>query len=406
MHSFAKEAMEILDIHPGLQNVILQPDRRVTVELMVPMDDGEVNLFTAHRVQHNNSRGPFKGGFKYHSEVDLPDIEQLAAINTWKTAIMDVPFGGAKGGVSMDPAKLSPRELEKVTRKLVQGLKSVLGPWTDIPAPDIGTDERVMAWIFDEYSKYRGFSPAVVTGKPLHLHGSRGRDSAAGKGVLFGTREFLKECLYTKVQDCTFVIQGFGKVGSWTARMLHEAGGRVIAIADARGATFNEKGLDISRLIGHTSRGGQLLDYEGGAPLPSNPNFLTLPCDVLIPAALGGVLTDKVAERVQCKAVVEAANAATTLAGDAVLRSRGIPVLPDIYANGGGVVVSFFEWVQNLQNFQWDDEDIERKLDRYMTDAFAHMYKVAEMHKVPLRVAGFLVAVERVAQAEKHRGFD
>eukprot|EP00775_Hariotina_reticulata_P010391 gene10391-10549_t len=249
----ALRAMEILEIHPKLQEAILNPDKKLSVELRVPMDNGEVEVFMAHRVQHNNSRGPFKGGFKYHPEASLDDVESLASLNTWKTAAMDVPFGGAKGGVVVDPTNLSARELEKLTRKLVQSMKEVLGPWTDIPAPDIGTDERVMAWIFDEFSKHKGFSPAVVTGKPLHLHGSRGRDTATGRGVLYAAREFLKSSLYTKVQDCSFVIQGFGKVGGWTARFLHEAGGRVVAVSDSKGATLNEKGLDIPRLQGRTA---------------------------------------------------------------------------------------------------------------------------------------------------------
>lgn len=404
--SFVKEAMEILDIPEKLQLAILHPDKSLTVDLRVPMDNGEVEIFMAHRVQHNNSRGPFKGGFKYHPDATLEDIESLASLNTWKTAVMDVPFGGAKGGVMVSPEDLSARELEKLTRKLVLGMKEVLGPWTDIPAPDIGTDERVMAWIFDEFSKHKGFSPAVTTGKPLHLHGIVGRDTATGRGVLYAAREFLNSQLYRKVEGTTFVIQGFGKVGGWVARYLHEAGGKVIAVADRKGATHNEKGLDIPRLTGHIARGGSLTDFEGGGPCFSGPNFLTLPCDVLVPAALGGVITAPIAQRMQCKAVIEAANAPTTLEGDNVLRERGIPVLPDIYANGGGVVVSFFEWVQNLQNLQWDDEEVSRRLDRYMTDAYHQISKIAADHKVPLRTAAFVLAVKRVADAEIHRGFD
>ncbi|KAF8059750.1 pyrC [Scenedesmus sp. PABB004] len=384
VNSFVREAMELLDIHPQLQQAILNPDKRLSVELRVPMDSGEVEIFMAHRVQHNNSRGPFKGGFKYHPEASLDDVESLASLNTWKTAVMDVPFGGAKGGVMVDPAALSARELEKLTRKLVQVMKEVLGPHTDVPAPDIGTDERVMAWIFDEFSKHRGFSPAVVTGKPLHLHGSHGRDTATGRGVLFAAREFLKAALYTKVEGTSFVIQGFGK----PRRDDQREGARHPTPHSARVAR------------------GSLTDYDGGGPLLTGPNFLTLPCDVLVPAALGGVITHKVAERLQCKAVIEAANAPTTQAGDAVLRARGIPVLPDVYANGGGVVVSFLEWVQNTQQIQWDEDEVVRRLDRYMTDAFHTVNRLAEDHKVPMRTAAFLLAAKRVADAERHRGFD
>ncbi|GBF99966.1 glutamate dehydrogenase [Raphidocelis subcapitata] len=394
-------AMDLVDLSPGLRRAILNPDRKLSVELLVPMDDGGVEIFMAHRVQHNNSRGPFKGGFKFHPSADLEDTEGLASINTWKSAVVNVPFGGAKGGVAVDPSLLSSRELEKLTRKLVGGMHRILGAHTDIPGPDIGTDERVMAWIFDEYSKYEGYSPAV----PLHLHGSLGRDGAAGAGAVMGLREFLKRDLLTSINKSTFVVQGFGKVGSSVARHIHEAGGRVVAVADVRGATFNEGGLDVPRLLAHVYRGGTLWDFEGGTPLPSDPDFLAIPCDVLVPAALGGVINARTAPRLQCKAVVEAANAPTTAEGDAILRARGIPVLPDVYANGGGIIVSFFEWVQNLQNFQWDEDEVTRRLDRYMTDAFHDMHRLAKDRGVPLRVGAYMLACSRVASAEKHRGF-
>lgn len=352
--AFLSEAMDMLDLSPGLRRAITHADRKLSVELMLPLDDGGVDIVMAHRVQHNNARGPYKGGFKFHPGADLADTEALASINTWKSAVMNVPFGGAKGGVAVDPTQLSSRELQKLTRKLVGGMVQVLGAHSDIPGPDIGTDERVMAWIFDEFSKYRGFSPAVVTGKPLHLHGSLGRDGAAGLGAVMGMREFLRKDLMTTIAKSSFVIQGFGKVGSSLARHLHERGGKVIAICDIRGAIFNEGGLDVPRLMGHVYRGGSLWDYSGGTPLPSDPEFLTIPCDVLVPAALGGVINARTAPRLQCKAVVEAANAPTTAEGDAALRAMGIPVLPDVYANGGGIVASFFEWVQNLQNFRWE----------------------------------------------------
>lgn len=405
MSSFVEEAMDRVDLSPGLRQAIVNPDRKISVELMVPMDNGNVEIIMAHRVQHNNSRGPFKGGFKYHPGADLEDVAGLASINTWKSAVVNVPFGGAKGGVAVDPSLLSVRELEKLTRKLVGGMVNILGAHADIPGPDIGTDERVMAWIFDEFSKYKGFSPAVVTGKPLHLHGSLGRDGAAGTGAVMGAREFLKQDLLTTIAKSSFVVQGFGKVGSSLARHLHDHGGRVIAVADKMGATFNEAGLDVHRLLGHVYRGGSLWDYNGGTPLPSDSDFLYIPCDVLVPAALGGVINARTAPKLQCKAVIEAANAPTTFEGDAILRSRGIPVLPDVYANGGGIIVSFFEWVQNLQNFRWDEDDIDRRLDRYMTDAFHDMHRVAKDQGVPLRVGAYIMAVQRVAAAESHRGF-
>jgi glutamate dehydrogenase (NAD(P)+) len=302
-------------------------------------------------------------------------------------------------------------------------MKEFLGPFKDVPAPDIGTDERVMAWIFDEYSRYRGFSPAVVTGKSPHLHGSFGRDTAGGRGVLFGTQAFLRDVLRSKVQGSTFVIQGFGKLGSATARHLHDNGGKVVAVADARGAVHNERGLDVPALQRHAAGGGLLSEFQGGSALMPDPvSFLSLPCDVLIPAAIGGVITASTAARLQCRAVVEAANSGATPDGDAVLRERGIPVLPDIYANGGGVVVSFAEWVQNLQNFRWDADEIDKQLQKYMSDAWRDMWRESKGGgggsggggggkggggaATSLRLAAYRLAVQRVVDAEKVRGFD
>lgn len=307
-------------------------------------------------------------------------------------------------------------------------MKEFFGPFKDIPAPDIGTDERIMAWIFDEYSRYCGFSPAVVTGKSPHLHGSFGRDTAGGRGVLFATREFLRDVLRAKVQGSTFVIQGFGKLGAAAARYIHDAGGKVIAVADVRGAVHNERGLDIPLLQQHAARGGLLSEFEGGGALMADPvSFLSLPCDVLIPAAIGGVITARTAARLQCRAIVEAANSAATPEADVVLRQRGIPILPDLYANGGGVVVSFAEWVQNLQNFRWEAEEIDRQLDRYMSDAWRDMWRAARERpsvgaggaggggggvggggaaEGSLRLAAYRLAVQRVVDAERHRGFD
>jgi glutamate dehydrogenase (NAD(P)+) len=299
-------------------------------------------------------------------------------------------------------------------------MKDFFGPFKDIPAPDIGTDERIMAWIFDEYSRYRGFSPAVVTGKSPHLHGSFGRDTAGGRGCLFATREFLRDVLRAKIQGSTFVIQGFGKLGAAAARYIHEAGGKVIAVADVRGAVHNERGLDVPALQQHAAKGGLLSEFEGGGALMADSmSFLSLPCDVLIPAAIGGVINARTAAKLQCRAVVEAANSAATPEGDAILRQRGIPILPDLYANGGGVVVSFAEWVQNLQNFRWEAEEIDRQLDRYMSDAWRDIWRAAKGAKggggaggagegaaAGVRLAAYRLAVQRVVDAERHRGFD
>jgi len=404
-NTFLREALTKLEYPERLQRLLLTPQREMTVELVMQMDNGEIEVFNAYRVQHNNCRGPYKGGLRYHPAVDIDDVRSLASLMTWKTAVMDIPFGGAKGGITVDPKKLSERELEKLTRKLVVAIKEIIGTYEDIPAPDMNTDGRVMAWFFDEYSKLKGFSPGVVTGKPVYLHGSLGREAATGRGTAFAIREVLKALHMGKVADHTYVIQGFGNVGAWAAEILTEMGGKVIAVSDISGAILNEKGLDIKGLRAHMASGKKLVDYSEGTPTPS-ADILNLKCDVLIPAAIGGVITELNANKLQCKVVAEAANGPTTPAGDMILRERGITVLPDIYTNGGGVTVSFFEWVQNLQNFKWEEEDVNRKLDRKMTDAFKGIWDVHQEMQVPLRTAAFIVALQRVTRAEVHRGFD
>ncbi|KAG2487515.1 hypothetical protein HYH03_013933 [Edaphochlamys debaryana] len=404
-NTFLREALVRLDYPDKLQSLLLTPRREMSVELVVQMDDGQIEVFNAYRVQHNNARGPYKGGLRYHPQVDLDDVRSLASLMTWKTAVMDIPYGGAKGGVTVDPRKLSERELEKLTRKLVVAIKEIIGTYEDIPAPDMNTDAKVMAWFFDEYSKYKGFSPGVVTGKPVYLHGSLGREAATGRGTMFAIRELLKAMHMGKLSDQRYVIQGFGNVGAWAAQLLWEAGGKVVAISDVAGAVHNENGLDIGELRRHVASGKPLAAFPGGGSMRKE-DILLHPCDVLIPAAIGGVIGPEEAAKLQCKVVVEAANGPTTPEGDAVLRERGITVLPDIYTNGGGVTVSFFEWVQNLQNFKWEEEDVNRKLDRKMTDAFAALWAVHREMGVPLRTAAFVVALQRVTRAEIHRGFD
>ena len=326
------------------------------VELVITRDGGEIETFNAYRVQHDDSRGPFKGGLRYHPAVDLDDVRSLASLMTWKTAVMDIPFGGAKGGITLDPARLSERELERVTRKLVQAIKDVIGPHVDIPAPDMNTGAREMAWIMDEYGKYAGFAPGIVTGKPVHLHGSLGREAATGRGTVIATRELLKAAGAGGLAGKSVAIQGFGNVGAWAAELFAAEGAAVVAVSDAYGAVRataggdvgggsgpSSPGLDIPALRAHLAAGGALADFAGGTAFPPG-DILATPCDVLVPAAIGGVLGEAEAGRVAARFVVEAANAPTTPGGDAVLRQRGIPVLPDILTNGGGVTVSFFEW--------------------------------------------------------------
>lgn len=404
-NTFLREALAELDYPEKLQKLLLTAQREMSVELVMQMDNGEIEVFNAYRVQHSNARGPYKGGLRYHPQVDLDDVRSLASLMTWKTAVMDIPFGGAKGGVTVDPKKLSERELEKLTRKLVVAIKEIIGTYEDIPAPDMNTDAKCMAWFFDEYSKYKGFSPGVVTGKPVYLHGSLGREAATGRGVVFAIRELLRHTGMGRVQGHSYVIQGFGNVGAWAAEFLHEQGGKVVAISDVAGAIKNEAGINVKALRKHVSEGKPLTAFPEAQPIPKE-TILEVPCDVLIPAAIGGVITEKNAAKLQCKVVAEAANGPTTPEGDKILRERGILVLPDIYTNGGGVTVSFFEWVQNLQNFKWEEEDVNRKLDRKMTDAFAAIWAIHKEKGLPLRTAAFVKALQRVTRAEVHRGFD
>lgn len=404
-NTFIREALHRLEYPAKLQKLLLTPEREVLVELVITRDNGEIETFNAYRVQHDNSRGPYKGGLRYHPKVDLDDVRSLASLMTWKTAVMDIPFGGAKGGISVDVKTLSERELEKLTRKLVQAIKEVIGPRTDIPAPDMHTGAREMAWIFDEYSKYDGFSPAVVTGKPVYLHGSWGRESATGRGTVFAVRELLKASGDGEIKGKKFVIQGFGNVGAWAAELFADMGGVVTTVSDASGAVHNPNGLDIRKLREHVADGQKLAAFQGGNSIPSD-EVLLQPCDVLVPAAIGGVITDEVARKVQARYVAEAANGPTTPEGDKVLRDRGIVVLPDIYTNAGGVYVSYLEWVQNLQHFRWPEDDINRKLDEAMIESFQDIWEVHQTQKVPLRTAAFIKALQRVTRAHIHRGFD
>eukprot|EP00798_Chlamydomonas_sp_ICE-L_P020967 gene20967-27822_t len=401
---FVKEALEHLKIRPSLAKSIIHPDRMFTVHIPLQMDSGEVNLYTAYRVQHNNTRGPFKGGLIFHPDVDLQSMQSLASLNTWKTAFMDVPFGGAKGGVAVDPKTLSEREAQKLTRKLTHALSPVLGSMTDIPASDIGTDERHMAWMFDQYSKIHGYTPGVVTGKPYWLHGSYGRDNAGGRGIAICTREFLKRILHRKLEGTTFVIQGFGKLGSWAAQFLHDGGGKVIAVSSAESAVYNPDGLDITALRAHVAQHGSLCGFEKGVEVPNDSSFLETECDVLVPAAVAGTVDAQAVPKLKCLAIVEAGNGAVTPEADMLLRQRAIPVLPDLLSNGGSLVVSFFEWTQNVQNFRWEEEEINRKLDQYMVAAFDQMMRVHVDSGTTLRISAYMVALQRIATAAENRG--
>ncbi len=403
VNTYFRRAARIMDLSARVERMLITPYREVKVDVSLTLDNGDLGTFIGYRVQHDRSRGPMKGGLRYHPTVDMDEALGLASLMTWKTAVVNLPFGGAKGGIAVDPKTLSPREVERLTRRFVQQIHDIIGPHTDIPAPDVNTNAQVMAWIMDEYSMIHGFSPAVVTGKPVDLFGSKGREEATGRGVVFATAEFLGDLGAGPIAGKTFAIQGFGNVGSWTARFLHEAGGKVVAVSDSRGGIRNAAGLDIPALRGHVAKARTVTGFPGASPV-SNEELLLLDVDVLIPAALGGVLTKDNAREVRARHVVEAANAPTSPEADEIFRQRGVPVLPDIYANAGGVTVSYFEWVQNIQQFTWEADRITAELQRHMTEAYATLAKVAQERRVPLRTAAFIVAIGRVGRATVLRG--
>src|SRR5687767_7114200 len=400
---YFRQAARVMELSPAVEKMLVTPFREVKVDVSITMDNGDLGTFIGYRVQHDRSRGPMKGGLRYHPTVDLDEALGLASLMTWKTAVVNLPYGGAKGGIAVDPAKLSARELERLTRRFVQQIHDIIGPHTDIPAPDVNTNAQVMAWIMDEYSKIHGFSPAVVTGKPVDLFGSRGREEATGRGVVFALEEFLKDAGTGEVRGKTFAVQGFGNVGSWASRFLHERGGRVVAVSDANGGVRNPDGLDIPKLIEHVKATRSVTGFTGTDAI-SNEELLLSDVDVLVPAALGGVITEDNANAVRARIVLEAANAPTTPRADEMLAERGVVVLPDIWVNAGGVTVSYFEWAQNIQQFSWEEERINNELARHMREAYATLARVVRERKVSFRTAAFIVAIGRVGRATVLRG--
>ena len=391
------KAAGLLDLSGNMRTLMITPDRELRVEVAIEMDDGQIGNFIGYRIQHDNARGPFKGGLRYHPHVDQDEARALASLMTWKTAVVDLPYGGAKGGMNCNPSKLSRGELERLTRKFVGQIHDFIGPDKDIPAPDVGTDAQVMAWIMNEYSKFHGFHPACVTGKPVEFHGSAGREAATGYGVVIATREMLKR-QGRVIKGSTFAIQGYGNVGSFTAQFLDEAGGKVVAVSDAYGAIFRPEGIDIPALNAHVGINRKVVGFLGGQA-GTNEQLLTSDVDVLIPAALGGVFDRTIAEAVRAKLIVEAANGPTWPEADDVFHRREIPVVPDILANAGGVIVSYFEWVQNLQHFRWPLEQVRREEESRLVESFAKVYDLATKKGVPMRTAAFMLAINRVGRA-------
>lgn len=397
-----EKAARLLGLGAHVSRQLITPRREVKIECTMARDDGSVATFTGFRVQHDNSRGPMKGGLRYHPAIGPDEVNALAALMTWKTAVVNVPFGGAKGGIACDPSQLSDAELQRLTRVFVQRTHDVIGPQSDIPAPDMGTNARTMGWIADEYSKFHGWSPAVVTGKPIELGGSLGREAATGRGLLDAAECFFRD-QGRELQDFTYVIQGFGNVGSWVARLLHARGGKVVAVSDVNGAVRNAAGLDAGALVDHAAKTGGVDGFAGGETC-SNDAILAEPCDVLIPAALGGVLTRANAGEVRARYIIEGANHPCDPEADEIFAQRNIVVLPDIYANAGGVTVSYFEWVQNLQRFRWEEQQVNRELKAVMTSAYEQLQKTAKQLSCDLRTAAFALGIGRVARATELRG--
>ena len=391
-----------LGLPEPLQVALKTPFREVMVEIPLLDEDGEITTYHGYRVQHNNARGPMKGGLRYHPDVDLDEARALASLMTWKTAVVDIPYGGAKGGIDVDPRALRPSQLERITRTFTERVHQFIGPNEDIPAPDVNTNAQVMAWIVDEYSKFRGFTPAVVTGKPLEVGGSVGRESATGRGVALITALAAADS-GLELQGATVAVQGFGNVGSWSARFLHEMGARIVAVSDIEGGVFDGDGLAPDRLAAVTAGGKSVVTMDGVERI-SNEDLLKLDVDVLVPAALGHVLHKWNARHVRARLVVEGANAPTTPAADALLEERGITVVPDILANAGGVTVSYFEWVQNLQQFRWAAAKVDAELTTILTDAYRTVRERARATRTTLRTAAYMVAIERVARAVQLRG--
>lgn len=400
-HYFEKAA-DKLNLSDEFRELMMTPKREMQVQIPVEMDDGTLKTFLGYRVQHDNSRGPMKGGLRYHYEVDLDEVRALASLMTWKTAVVDIPYGGAKGGVCVDPKKLSRKENQRLTRKFIDQIHEVIGPDTDIPAPDMGTNAETMAWIRNQYEKYHGFSPAVITGKPVEHYGAKGREEATGRGVGILTFKLLTR-LNLKPRETTVAIQGFGNVGFHAAKWLAESEFTIKAISDISGAYYCEDGIDIPMALKYVLDGRSLEGFTGAQKI-TNKELLELDVDVLIPAAIGGVITAENADRIKATTIIEAANGPVDSDADEILFGKGVTILPDILANAGGVTVSYFEWVQNRQFYQWELDRIRQNLEAKLSSAFETVWQTANEHQVNLRTAAYMVAIERVRKATELAG--
>jgi len=392
-----KSAVENLGLKSNIARALEMPDRELKVEIPFRKDNGEIDSVVGFRVQHNNTRGPFKGGIRYHHHVDIEEVRSLATLMTWKTALIDIPYGGGKGGIGINPGDYSKTELERISRKFFRAIDPIIGVNIDIPAPDVNTNAQVMSWFMDEYSQTHGYTPGIVTGKPLELGGSEGREAATGRGTAIITRE-AAEKWNIDLKGAKVVVQGFGNVGSYAAKFLHEYGCKIIGVSDISGGLYEPGGFDVDELFDYNYKHRTIDGYQQGKKI-TNEELLALECDFLIPAALGSAINEQNVDSLNCKIIIEAANGPVT--GDAAdkLWKKKIAIIPDILTNAGGVTVSYFEWVQNLQQFKWPESEINEKLEQKMVNAFNEVYAVKENKKIPMRIASFMVAIDRVSTA-------
>jgi glutamate dehydrogenase (NAD(P)+) len=396
-------AAEKIGLDDGMREVLRNPKRQLIVSVPTLMDDGSIKVFPGYRVQHNIARGPAKGGIRFHPKVTLDEVKALASWMTWKCATVNIPYGGAKGGVTCDPKKMSRGELERMTRRYASEISLLIGPDRDIPAPDVYTDSQTMAWIMDTYSMTIGHSAlGVVTGKPVELGGSVGRHEATARGALFCVREAC-QALKRPLRGASVAVQGYGNAGAIAARLLHADGAKLVAATDSRGGVYSSRGLDPLRLAEHKKETGSLVGFKGAERI-TNEELLETKCDILVPAALENQITQKNANRVRARIVAEAANGPTTTLADRILHDRGVFLIPDILCNAGGVTVSYFEWSQNLQGFFWDEAEVNRQLEKFMVRGFREVHELSKQRKVDLRTAAYMLAIGRVAQATRVRG--
>ena len=401
---YFNQAADQLELPDWTRRLLITPKREVTVQVAFERDDGKIETVLGYRVQHDNARGPMKGGLRYHPAVDLDEVRALASLMTWKTAVVDLPYGGAKGGIGIDPRTLSKRELERITRAFVDQIHEIVGPDSDIPAPDMGTNHEVMAWFRNQWEKYHGFNPAVITGKPVEEYGSRGREEATGRGVGTLAIKMLKR-LNRKPEKTRTAIQGFGNVGSHAAKYLHESAFPIVAVSDVSGAYVNPKGLNIPELLSYVLKNKGLLAGYQGAERIDPDQLLALDVDLLIPAALGDVITAKNVDQIKANLIIEGANGPIDPEADAKLNERNVLVLPDILANAGGVTVSYFEWAQNRQHYKWTLDRVRQELDRTLSEAFESVWQESVSKKVSLRTSAFMLAIQRVKRASELAGW-